>query len=85
MEVDEDRSAADIDVATLRLQAEIAPAEWPVILEDYDDDGVVELMVKFDRQALSAMLSPGERLVAITGQMQDGTPIAGIDAIRVIR
>jgi hypothetical protein len=75
--------AEDIDVSSLRLEG-INAADRPVNIGDHDADGIPDLMVKFDRATLCAFLSPGECTIELTGQLLDGTPLAGADAIRVI-
>jgi len=42
-------------------------------------------MAKFSRSAVQALLAPGAAVeVTLTGELKDGTPIAGSDTIRVI-
>jgi hypothetical protein len=64
----------------------VIPAEpKPTDIGDYDSDGIPDLMVKFDRSAVIALLTPGEIVyVIIYGTLGDGTPFRGTDVIRVI-
>ncbi len=92
-----ENESENIDISTVRLLDDI-PAitdtkyEWVTAEEsylfDYDDDGIVEYMVKFDRQELIKLLSDvdGDTLVPlkVTGKLSDGTSFSGIDTIRVI-
>ena len=52
-------------------------------------DGVMDLTLKFDKQAVVAEIgevSGGDCLVlTLTGELLDGTPIAGVDAIFIIK
>jgi hypothetical protein len=51
---------------------------------DFNGDGILERMVKFDRAAVQALVQPGEVLVEIKGNLIDGTPFDGNTTIRVI-
>jgi hypothetical protein len=62
------------------VQAESRPAE----VEDYDDDGIADLMVKFDTTEVQEILELGaEVTITVTGEVA-GTPFEGSDTIRVI-
>ena len=51
---------------------------------DHDGDGIPERMVKFDRAAVEAILSPADEFViTVTGQIA-GAAFEGTDIIRVI-
>jgi len=75
---------SEIDVGSLMLQDTLNADSQPSEIDDYDDDGILDLMVKFNRKALTKILGPGEQIVILTGQLNDGTPLDGIDLIRVI-
>ena len=79
------RQIADIDIASLRLNATIEPvAERQPQIGDYDADGIPDLMVKFDREALCGLLSAGEQTITLTGTFSDGADLMGEDTIRVL-
>ena len=84
-ELPEGYGVTDIDVSTLMLN-ETVPAELhPTEIGDYDSDGIADLMVKFDRDAVVDILPIGDAVnVTVTGKLYDGTPFEGCDAIRVI-
>ena len=84
VELPEGYGPEEVDVASLRLMGEVAAELHPTAIEDYDGDGVAELMVKFDRAELAALLSPGEQEVELTGALLDGTQVVGSDVIRVL-
>jgi len=67
----------DIDTTTVMLEQTISAAQ-----SEIQDD---QLMVKFDRQELIAMLSPGTVELTVTGELDDGTPFFGSDTINVIK
>jgi len=99
IELPESYNVSDIDVSTITLN-ETVPAElYPIEVEDYDQDGIPDLMVKFDRAKviqfiLSNLKYPAfervfpslviEAKLTVTGQLCDGTLFEGTNTIRVI-
>jgi len=78
-----------IDVTTIRMSVNgtiISAQLTPTSIGDNDNDGVADLMVKFDRQAVIAALSgkTGDVSMTVTGQLADGRQFAGTDTIKVI-
>ena len=76
----------NIDVSTIRLIIgnENVPAEaWPIDIGDHDNDGMADLMVKFDRQAVQALADVGGVEVTVVGEVA-GLLFEGSDTIRVI-
>jgi len=74
----------DIDVSTVLLNEAVPPLPEPTTLDDYDSDGVPDIMLKFDRSEVVAVLPIGDRVqVRVSGLLSDGTPFAGVDYIRV--
>ena len=79
----------NIDVSTLWLNDTVLAELEPIEIGDYDDDGIAELMVKFDRRAAIAYLQDmgiennDELELTITGKVA-GIPLEGNDTIRVI-
>lgn len=94
VELPEGYDVGEIDVSTVAVteidEAELADPiyaeEKPTSIGDEDGDGIPDLMVKFDRQALTGYLEveAGERLLTISGALSDGTRLQGSDTIRVI-
>jgi len=84
LELPADCSVADVDVGSLLLNDAVPPAPEPVTIGDYDGDGVSDLMVKFDRAQLCAMLAPGQQVVELTGELADGTLLVGSDQVRAL-
>jgi len=75
---------SEIDIGSLMLQKSLN-AEWqPSEIGDYDSNGIPDLMVKFNRQEVAVALEPEVQMVHLTGQLFDGTPLDGLDLIRVI-
>lgn len=78
--------AATIDVASLKLNgSEVRIVKGKGLQYSYDDvnaDGLVDLMVHFDRGALE--LSSGDTSATVTGITLDGKKIQGTDSVVVI-
>jgi hypothetical protein len=51
---------------------------------DYDSDGVLERMVKFDRAAVQAIVQPPQATLTVTGGLTDGTLFEGSATILVL-
>jgi hypothetical protein len=62
-----------------RLKGKFIPELW-----DWDRDGLPELIVKFDRAAVQALLQPGDVELKVTGRLTDGTPFEGSDTVKVV-
>jgi len=97
----EDFDATTVDPETVRLKYDandgfdangggVAPLRWAY--EDVNEDGFLDLTLKFKTQELVAMnlasLDPGDTAVLrLTGNIMeeyDGTPIEGYDTVRII-
>lgn len=73
-------SIDEIDISTVVLHrangVEIEPPlmiSGPVEIGDYNRNGVPDLMVKFNRQELFALLNPGDTIITVSGELLDGT------------
>jgi hypothetical protein len=84
IELPEGCSLADIELGSLLLNGAVPANPFPAAIGDYDDDGIPDLMVKFDRAQLVAVLEPGDQVVELTGGLSDGTLLVGSDTVRVI-
>jgi len=84
IELPEGFDVSDIVISSLKLNDSVSALSKPVKIGDYDEDGIPDLMVKFDRQQVAEVLGSGTQMVTLTGRLSDGRPIAGIDFIRVI-
>ena len=85
IELQEGFSVEDIHTSTILLNGEIPAETKPVTIGDYDNDGLPDLMVKFDRAALAALLETGEAvLIVVTGELDAGLIFDGSDTIKVI-
>lgn len=84
IELPEGYDVADVDVGAVMLNDTVAAAAKPTSIGDDNHNGVPDLMVKFDRAAVAALLEPGQAELTVTGELGDGTVFAGTDVIRVI-
>jgi hypothetical protein len=75
----------DIDVSTIRLNGVVPALTKPTNVGDYDNDGVSDLMVKFNRSDVQSILSVGDKVtIAVIGKVNSSV-FEGVDHIRVIR
>jgi len=91
IELPEDYSVEDILVKSVALTRindasltqplhTVGPSE----IGDHDNDGIPDLMVKFDRQELIRLLTVGHAELTVAGQLVDGPTFEGTETIRVI-
>ncbi|WP_248927610.1 X2-like carbohydrate binding domain-containing protein [Paenibacillus hamazuiensis] len=78
------------ELASVRLSAGTAsvPAQAePSEIKDYDGDGIKELMVKFDGQAVANLLAndSGDVTLEVSGSLRDGRKFTGADTIKVLK
>jgi len=74
----------NIGTATVKLNGVVAAETKPVGYGDEDRDGIADVMFKFRRSAVEALLIPGEHVVVqVTGKV-GSTLFEGVDIIRVI-
>ncbi len=84
IEVLEGFDVYDIDISTIRVN-DIVPAEaHPSSIGDRDEDGLPDLMVKFGRQDVIALLHPGENVcLNVSGEVGDHR-FSGSDCVRTM-
>ena len=78
---------ADINIGTVVLRVngnEIAAKSKPFRIGDFNKDGVLDLMVKFDRQVLQSHLFTGTQTLTVSGELADGEAFSGTDTIKAI-
>ncbi len=79
-----------IDTTTIMLNGIIPSLEKPIALGDYDNDGIADLMVKFDREKVKQLfIDSGEKIeVQVAGSVfhnNEYLKFAGTDYIRLIK
>jgi hypothetical protein len=76
--------ARTIDVGTLRLAASIPADAKHAVIGDHDSNHVLDLMVKFDRQAVAAKLMAGDNHLSLTGATTAGAKFRGTAEIQLL-
>lgn len=77
----------DIDISTLKLGNQFPALSKPIAFGDYDRDGILDLMVKFnvaDAQFPSLPQKFIQAPVTMTGRLYDQTLIEGTDIVKLI-
>jgi hypothetical protein len=89
IEFPEGYNVSDIDVSSILLNDTIpVNLSAPTAIGDYDNDGIPDLMVKFNRIAvcqliLSRGIMVGNVTLTVSGKLQNGIGFEGCDTIRV--
>jgi len=85
IELPEGYDVADVDISTILLN-DVVPAEThPTSIDDYDEDGIPDLMVKFNRQDVIDIIESGYNVeITVSGELTDETMFKGTDYIKVI-
>jgi parallel beta-helix repeat protein len=90
IELPESLDVSDIDLTTISLNDALSysPIKHPgYSIGDHDDDGVLDLMIKFPRDEVEDITGgPQDSFdIKISGSLKDGSDFEGYDTIRVIR
>jgi PKD repeat protein len=86
IELPEGYDVTKINVFSIMLNNLISVLSEPTEIGDYDNDGIPDLMVKFDRSKIQAILTPEEEVtLTLVGELvHDDIDFKGFDTIRVI-
>ena len=97
IELSEGYNISDTDVSSILLNNTIAvDPDAPTAIGDYDDDGIPDLMVKFNGTEVMAYIIANVNMtklyekrfmtitLTITGKLNDGTQFQGSDTIRIM-
>ena len=84
IELPEGYDVSDIDINSVTLNSTVSAFEFPYEIEDYDQDGIPDLMLKFDRQAFIESLDSdhGAAEITVEGQLHTGIRFEGIDIVK---
>lgn len=83
IELPEGYNVNDIDLASVRFENTLPAEERPYGVDDEDEDGIADLMVKFNRAAAGSLLTMGDSVEVTVSGMVLGEMFAGTDIIRV--
>lgn len=90
IELSDGFDVADIDISSVKISEVDGQAVTPIVAQaqptaigDVDNDGRSDLMVKFDRAAVQAVVVPGLRELSVEGTVA-GQLFKGLQAVRVI-
>ncbi|NHJ20214.1 MAG: hypothetical protein EAX91_04660 [Candidatus Lokiarchaeota archaeon] len=79
IELPEGYSVENIDLSTVLLNNEIPAEEKPTQIYDFDNDNLLDLMVKFDRSSLITLLKLHEcHEVIVSGKLNNQKEFKGI-------
>jgi hypothetical protein len=83
IELPEGYNAKDIDLSSILLENYDRPHESSI--GDYDENGILELRLKFKKSTLKEWIEPGDEVeISVSGQLYNGIQFEGSDVIRVI-
>lgn len=75
---------AAIEVGTLLLAGAVPAVSQFAVIGDHNGNGLLDLMVKFSREALDPLLHPGMNVLVVTGGLMTGERFEGRDQVRVM-
>jgi hypothetical protein len=85
IELGETLDVGAIDVNTVLLNGQVPAELHPASVGDDDEDGIPDLMVKFDRAAVQEIVEVGDEVtLTVTGRLTNGISFADSGSIRVI-
>jgi hypothetical protein len=84
IELPEGFDVAEISAISVYLNGAVQAEENPASIGDFDDDGILDLMLKFNRSEVNAIITEGEAVeITITGELNSGQPFQGSCFIKV--
>jgi len=96
IELPESYSVAEINVLRMMLNNTVLPESEPIVIEDFDNDGILNLMVNFNRTAIISYILTNVNTtklfeekfmvvaLTITGYLNDGKPFQGAATITIM-
>ncbi len=91
IELPEGYNVSGINVTSIMLNDTVPAEMHSVDIGDYDDDGIPDLMVKFDRSAVINLILEnyeftgkfGMATLTVTGSLEDDTPFEDSDTVKI--
>jgi hypothetical protein len=74
---------ADIDLNSILLEETISAKAGIAVIGDHDNDGVQDLMVKFNRADLKGLVAAGETRLGIDFALLSGLPFRAMELVRI--
>ena len=75
----------DVVISSVSIYGQLFANPSPISYSDDNDDGTLELVVKFDRAAFQALVPQGDSVaVTVTGEVRDTTWFVGTTYVRAI-
>lgn len=85
IELSQGFDAKQINVSSIMLNDPVPALSKPTAIGDYNHNGIFDLMVKFNRQAVQNILTSGDQVkVTVSGKLNNGRLFKGDDTIKVI-
>ena len=84
IELTSPNSVGDIALNTIKIEGTVPAELKPTAIDDYDNHGVSDLMVKFSRAAVEDLLADGAMRLWVTFQLTNNAKCGGWDRITVI-
>ena len=75
---------ASIDPASVLLAGSVHADPKFATIGDHDSDGILDLMLKFRRESVDPLLTPGSVRLELSGTLITGERFAGADTVRVL-
>lgn len=87
IELPSGNNPSDIKLESIKLNKKISPELTPIQIADYDQDGILDLMVKFDREKVVNLLSnaPGVTKIEVSGTLNTGRSFTGSDMVKLLK
>lgn len=75
----------DIEVSTLRLNDTVSPEKKQFFIGDYDNNGIPEMTVKFNRQKVSQLLQSNKDVeLTVSGRLKSGLGFEGSHPLKAV-
>jgi len=84
IELPEGYDVDDIDIGSVMLNGTVMAELHPTVVEDHNDNGIPDIMVKFSREMVQDNLIPGDEVeIEVTGELLSKISFTCTETIRV--